>query len=147
MTFPVIFLMISTHFPSTYGHSSPWLVLTILILGSAVVKHFMNLSIVRKNWLGEAIAAGLITLILLIFVILNANPNAPVMDLSVLVRELLNLLGRWVHVILASCGLETLCSLIGWISAYNPPKNHGKIFWANYGCSMVEAFSSLKNML
>ena len=99
MTFPVIFLMISTHFPSTYGHSSPWLVLTILILGSAVVKHFMNLSIVRKNWLGEAIAAGLITLILLIFVILNANPNAPVMDLSVLVRELLNLLGRWVHVI------------------------------------------------
>ena len=99
MTFPVIFLMISTHFPSTYGHSNPWLVLTILVIGSALVKHFMNLSLVRKNWLGEALVAALCTLLILVFVILNFNTSGSTPDLAVLGRELLNLLGRWIHVI------------------------------------------------
>jgi uncharacterized membrane protein len=35
--------MISNHFPSTFGASSPWLVLAIITLGTAGVKHWLNL--------------------------------------------------------------------------------------------------------
>jgi uncharacterized membrane protein len=36
MTFPVIFLMISNHFPGTYGSSYNWLILSGLILAGGI---------------------------------------------------------------------------------------------------------------
>jgi uncharacterized membrane protein len=42
-TLPVLFVMISNHFPSTFGYSSPWLVLVIISLGTAGIKHYLNL--------------------------------------------------------------------------------------------------------
>jgi uncharacterized membrane protein len=42
-TLPVLFVMISNHFPSTFGNKHPWLILTILSLGLAGVKHYLNL--------------------------------------------------------------------------------------------------------
>lgn len=42
-TLPVLFVMISNHFPSTFGFEQPWLVLIIITLGTAGVKHYLNL--------------------------------------------------------------------------------------------------------
>ncbi|TCJ19667.1 hypothetical protein EPD60_00405 [Flaviaesturariibacter flavus] len=42
-TLPVLFVMISNHFPSSFGHAQPWLVLMILTGGTAGVKHWLNL--------------------------------------------------------------------------------------------------------
>ena len=42
-TLPVLFVMISNHFPSTFGHQYPWLVLGIITVGTAGVKHYLNL--------------------------------------------------------------------------------------------------------
>jgi len=42
-TLPVLFVMISNHFPSTFSHEYPWLILAMLSLGSAAVKHYLNL--------------------------------------------------------------------------------------------------------
>lgn len=42
-TLPVLFVMISNHFPSTFGHEHPWAVLAAISLGSAGVKHYLNL--------------------------------------------------------------------------------------------------------
>ena len=42
-TLPVLFVMISNHFPSTFGFEQPWLVLVIITLGTAGVKHYLNL--------------------------------------------------------------------------------------------------------
>ena len=42
-TLPVIFIMISNHFPSTYGSVFNWLVLIGLSLTSVFVKHYLNL--------------------------------------------------------------------------------------------------------
>lgn len=42
MTFPVLFIMISNHIPSTYGHTYNWLILAGLALCGAGVRHFMN---------------------------------------------------------------------------------------------------------
>ncbi len=42
-TLPVLFVMISNHFPGTYGNKNSWLVLAALTLGTAGVKHYLNL--------------------------------------------------------------------------------------------------------
>ncbi|MDE0715641.1 MAG: urate hydroxylase PuuD [Gammaproteobacteria bacterium] len=41
-TLPVLFTMISSHFPSTYGNSLNWLVLVLLALVSIAVRHYFN---------------------------------------------------------------------------------------------------------
>lgn len=42
-TLPVLFVMISNHFPSTFSNAYPWLLLSIITLGTAGVKHYLNL--------------------------------------------------------------------------------------------------------
>jgi uncharacterized membrane protein len=42
-TLPVLFVMVSNHFPSTFGSARPWLILAIISLGAAGVKHYLNL--------------------------------------------------------------------------------------------------------
>ena len=42
-TLPVLFVMVSNHFPSTFGYSQPWLLLMIISLGAAGIKHYLNL--------------------------------------------------------------------------------------------------------
>jgi uncharacterized membrane protein len=44
LTLPVIFIMISNHFPSTFGHEFNWLILMGIIIASAGIKHFWNLA-------------------------------------------------------------------------------------------------------
>lgn len=48
LTLPVLFVMVSNHFPSTFGSSNPWLVLAIMTLGTAGVKHYLNLKEKRQ---------------------------------------------------------------------------------------------------
>lgn len=42
-TLPVLFVMISNHFPSTFSHEYPWFILALITLASAAVKHYLNL--------------------------------------------------------------------------------------------------------
>ena len=42
-TLPVLFVMISNHFPSTFANGQPWLILAVITLGTAGVKHYLNL--------------------------------------------------------------------------------------------------------
>jgi uncharacterized membrane protein len=43
MTLPVLFIMISPHYPMTYGAERPWLVLALLGLTGVAVRHIFNL--------------------------------------------------------------------------------------------------------
>jgi uncharacterized membrane protein len=43
MTFPLLFIMLSGHFPSTFSHPKNWLVLTVLALSSAGIRWCMNM--------------------------------------------------------------------------------------------------------
>jgi uncharacterized membrane protein/plastocyanin len=49
MTFPLLIIMLSNHFPTTYGHKHNWLVLSGLILAGAGVRHFMNSKSERRG--------------------------------------------------------------------------------------------------
>jgi len=42
-TLPVLFVMISNHFPSTFGNTYQWIVLIAITLGTAGIKHFLNI--------------------------------------------------------------------------------------------------------
>ncbi len=42
-TLPVLFVMISNHFPSTFGNEYEWAVLIAITVGSAGIKHYLNL--------------------------------------------------------------------------------------------------------
>lgn len=43
LTLPVLFLMISNHYPMTYGHAQAWAVLMAILLIGAWTRHFFNL--------------------------------------------------------------------------------------------------------
>lgn len=43
LTLPVLFVMVSNHFPATFGSPYPWVILAIISLGTAGVKHWLNL--------------------------------------------------------------------------------------------------------
>ncbi len=60
LTFPLLFIMISNHFPSTYGHFLNWLVLFAVMVGGAGVRHFMNVRYAGKAWLFPALAMAAI---------------------------------------------------------------------------------------
>lgn len=42
-TLPVLFVMVSNHFPSTFGNKYQWIVLAAISLGAAGIKHWLNL--------------------------------------------------------------------------------------------------------
>ncbi len=42
-TFPVLFVMVSNHFPSTFGNKYQWAVLAAISIGAAGIKHWLNL--------------------------------------------------------------------------------------------------------
>ncbi|MFQ5784146.1 MAG: urate hydroxylase PuuD [Alphaproteobacteria bacterium] len=53
MTLPVVFIMVSNHYAGTYGHALNWLVLALIALAGAGVRHYFN-----KRHNGEATAIG-----------------------------------------------------------------------------------------
>lgn len=85
MTFPVIFIMISNHFPSTYGSSLNWLILAVLMVGSATFRHFLNIRFSYGGWLRLAAATTLLTIALVFVLITRANmlPSASASDAPV----------------------------------------------------------------
>jgi uncharacterized membrane protein len=68
LTLPVVFAMLSNHFPFTYGHRNAWIVLVALMAIGALVRHYFNVRHRGLNlWpiLGIA-AAGIVAIALVI---------------------------------------------------------------------------------
>ncbi|HEY7017907.1 MAG TPA: urate hydroxylase PuuD [Gaiellaceae bacterium] len=61
LTLPVVFAMLSNHFPSAYGHSYAWAVLIALMAIGAWIRHFFNLRHAGRNewWILVTAALGI----------------------------------------------------------------------------------------
>jgi uncharacterized membrane protein len=61
LTLPVVFAMLSNHFPATYGHSWSWLVLVALMSIGAWIRHFFNLRHAGRTvwWIPVTAALGI----------------------------------------------------------------------------------------
>jgi uncharacterized membrane protein len=75
ITLPVIFVMISNHFPSTFGHPYNWAVLAGLTLASVAVRHYINLHEkgITANWM---LPFATIAIISLVIVTAPTNKNS-----------------------------------------------------------------------
>jgi uncharacterized membrane protein len=65
MTFPVVVLMLSSHFPGLYGNRLSWLVLGVLVLAGASVRHILNIRFTFAQWrpaLAGTMAASILAL-------------------------------------------------------------------------------------
>jgi uncharacterized membrane protein len=61
LTLPVVFAMLSNHFPSAYGHSYAWLVLVALMTIGAWIRHYFNLRHAGRTvwWIPVTAALGI----------------------------------------------------------------------------------------
>jgi len=65
LTLPVLFTMLSNHFPGTWGHPLAWLSLVLLVVLGAAVKYVMSFRARSNRWIvlaGAASLAGAIAL-------------------------------------------------------------------------------------
>jgi len=56
VTFPVIALMVSSHYPSLYFHRLSWIMLLVIVATGAAVRHIMNVRYTFRAW-KQALAA------------------------------------------------------------------------------------------
>jgi uncharacterized membrane protein len=80
ITLPVIFIMISNHFPGTFAPVYNWAILGGLIIGSVAVRHYINLyeKGINSAWL---LGFGALSLLALVFVtspVSKVTDNTPV---------------------------------------------------------------------
>jgi uncharacterized membrane protein len=61
LTLPVVFAMLSNHFPATYGHTWSWLILVALMTIGAWIRHFFNLRHAGRTvwWIPVTAALGI----------------------------------------------------------------------------------------
>ena len=80
LTLPVLFIMISNHFPLTYSHPWNWAILAGLSVGSAGVRHWFNLREAghRNVWILPAASVALIGMAYLTSP--SSAPSLPVTD-------------------------------------------------------------------
>jgi uncharacterized membrane protein len=58
VTLPVIFMMVSNHYPSTYGHALNWVVLLLFVVLGAALRHVMILKVKGAPMGGPYLWAG-----------------------------------------------------------------------------------------
>ena len=83
LTLPVLFIMVSSHYPATYGHKLNWAILAGLAVIGVATRHWFNLrNQGRKNvWILPAAALGLVALAL--GTVPRAGPGLPSVESQV----------------------------------------------------------------
>ncbi|OEF30206.1 urate hydroxylase PuuD [Vibrio rumoiensis] len=74
LTLPVLFIMISNHFPSTYGSEYNWLILAALSVFSILVRHYFNTRHGSQKF-AWAVPVAVLGMICLAFVTSNKMPS------------------------------------------------------------------------
>ncbi len=83
LTLPVVFVMISHHYPTTYGHTYNWLILLALFGIGALIRHYFNL----RNQGTERIGLVLLAVLLLAALAFVVTPRPADLDAVTQVQE------------------------------------------------------------
>ncbi|MCC6645162.1 MAG: urate hydroxylase PuuD [Polyangiaceae bacterium] len=76
-TFPLLFIMVSNHFPSTFGAKLPWAVLALILFVGAGVRHLMNIRFHTKGWFPPLVGLCVAGLAGLFALTRREGPKAP----------------------------------------------------------------------
>jgi uncharacterized membrane protein len=82
LTLPVVFTMLSNHFPFTYGHSYAWLILVVLLVIGAWIRHFFNLRHLGRTVWAIPVTAAIAIAVLAILIRPESAPNAGTQPVS-----------------------------------------------------------------
>jgi uncharacterized membrane protein len=90
LTLPLLFIMISNHYPMTYQHQNAWLVLMAIGLVSAWIRHYFNLkhigisrpSILVTGAIGMVMIAGWVSMPVMVKEDSLSTENTPVIELN-----------------------------------------------------------------
>ncbi|HVS45252.1 MAG TPA: urate hydroxylase PuuD [Verrucomicrobiae bacterium] len=74
-TLPVLFIMISNHYPMTYANAYGWLVLAAIGLAGVLVRYFFILS--HKDKIVVALPAAAIAILVVVAIAIAPRPSAP----------------------------------------------------------------------
>jgi uncharacterized membrane protein len=72
-TLPVLFIMISNHYPMTFGHRHAWAVLAVIMLAGALIRQYFVLRHVGKN----LVALPAVAAVLLVGLAVAIAPSPP----------------------------------------------------------------------
>jgi uncharacterized membrane protein len=75
-TFPVIVLMVSSHFPAVYSHPWSWLLLITLATGGALVRHLLNIRFSYQRWRPALAAVITATCVAIVLVLQVRTPES-----------------------------------------------------------------------
>ncbi len=75
ITFPVVVLMVSAHFPSVYSHRWSWLLLLIIVATGVAVRYFMNVRFTARWW-QPALAGTVAASVVVMYALLTLGPAA-----------------------------------------------------------------------
>lgn len=67
LTLPVLFAMISNHYPVTYGHPYGWVILAVVIVIGGLVRHFFNLKNQGRGQRYEFLVVAFLLVVGLVF--------------------------------------------------------------------------------
>jgi uncharacterized membrane protein len=81
-TFPVIALMVSGHFPSIYGNRWNWVLLIIIVIGGAWVRHVLNTRFTQPGWQAR-LAVAMAATTTAIYAIIGIPVARPAMSVDV----------------------------------------------------------------
>ena len=87
LTLPVIFIMISNHYPQTYGHELNWLILILVSVVGVLIRHYFNVREKQDKYSLWIIAPTFVSLALLIFLTEPKTEDEVVESLSSSVKE------------------------------------------------------------
>jgi uncharacterized membrane protein len=76
LTLPVVFAMLSPHFPFTYAHPYNWLLLYVIFAGGALVRHWFNLR--NRGRSAPLLPAAAAVLLIALVVVLQPPPTEQV---------------------------------------------------------------------
>ena len=80
-TFPVIVLMVISHFPAVYGSRLNWLLLLVLIAAGAAVRHLLNIRFSYPAW-RPVLAGTMVVSVLALIAILGLGSAANIVGAS-----------------------------------------------------------------
>tara|TARA_B100001013_G_scaffold79346_1_gene42650 strand:- start:675 stop:1892 length:1218 start_codon:yes stop_codon:yes gene_type:complete len=95
ITLPVLFIMISSHFPFTYGHKFNWLILALISIIGATVRHYFNLRNKKQHkvWILPLATLGMICLMIYVsFPKILKNEQITSLDKQVSFQEINNII-------------------------------------------------------
>ena len=86
MTFPVLFTMLSAHFPRTFGDDQNWIILGVFIIALVTIKHWIDIRQDFQHWLLACVGTFMVAAIA-VFALTVPKASGRGADLSAVLPE------------------------------------------------------------